>query len=284
MKTPRFSGPFKWSALRQQLLSLREDLQSIEKLPGHNVTIDEHRDKGKVINVQSDTSRRPTGGGGVGACCYDDGTCDNLTESDCTEAGGNWQGEDTTCDDTGICVGACCEGEYGTTCVDDSTPDSCAADGGTWTDFGITCDSNPCELPPCNGCGFEAFDGSGRMFLTRTTTYTEHDPICCVGSETHDAQVDAACTVVQRYDASCNLSSDTSGTDDLSYCNGDVVHLGCYVDPDASRPYTVMSAIYRVWDHTHPCGYEPTCPDLTCVVIYDQTLSDECLPGFMPPP
>lgn len=51
MKTPRFSGPFKWSAVRQQLLSLREDIQSIQKIAGRNVTIDEHRGKGKVINV-----------------------------------------------------------------------------------------------------------------------------------------------------------------------------------------------------------------------------------------
>lgn len=51
MKTPRFSGPFRWSVLRQQLLSLREDIQSIQKVAGRNVSIDEHRGKGKVINV-----------------------------------------------------------------------------------------------------------------------------------------------------------------------------------------------------------------------------------------
>lgn len=51
MKTPRFSGPFKWSAVRQQLLSLREDIQSIQKVAGRNVTIDEHRGKGTVINA-----------------------------------------------------------------------------------------------------------------------------------------------------------------------------------------------------------------------------------------
>lgn len=101
MKTPRFSGPFKWTALRQQLLSLREDVQSIEKIAGRHVTIDEHRGEGKVINVASDASRRPTSGGGggaaTGACCA--GTdCSIQTESDCIGMGGTYQGDDTTCD------------------------------------------------------------------------------------------------------------------------------------------------------------------------------------------
>lgn len=220
MKTPRFEGPFKWSTVRAGLLSLREDVQSIEKVPGHNVTIDEHRSKGKVINVASD--RRPTGGGGVGACCYDDGTCDNLTESDCTEAGGNWQGEDTTCDDTGVCVGACCEGEDGTTCVDNSTPDSCAADGGTWTDFGVTCSDDP---PPCAACpdpcpccdtggGFPAYDDSGRRFMRKTVVCSfsdSSDTPKCGGMGHSTASVDTI--DVYTYDpVTCELSCIASGS------------------------------------------------------------------------
>lgn len=74
MKTPRFSGPFKWSALRQQLLSLREDIQSIQKVAGRNVTIDEHRGKGKVINARSDEGS-PSGGGGCSGCGLPVGDC-----------------------------------------------------------------------------------------------------------------------------------------------------------------------------------------------------------------
>lgn len=92
MKTPRFSGPFKWSALRQQLLSLREDVQSIQKVAGRNVTIDEHRGKGKVINARRDRAAAATG-----ACCV--GTdCSIRTEASCTEIGGTYMGDDTTCD------------------------------------------------------------------------------------------------------------------------------------------------------------------------------------------
>lgn len=68
MKTPRFEGPFKWSALRQQLLSLREDVQSIRKLAGRNVTVDERPGKGTVINV---TRERPGAAGECPPC--DDG-------------------------------------------------------------------------------------------------------------------------------------------------------------------------------------------------------------------
>lgn len=98
MKTPRFSGPFRWSALRQQLLSLRDDVQSINKIAGRNVTIDEHRGKGKVINVASDASRGGGGGGptATGACCTD-GVCSEVTQEECENGGGYFYGVGTTC-------------------------------------------------------------------------------------------------------------------------------------------------------------------------------------------
>ncbi len=34
----------------------------------------------------------------VGACCYDDATCEVITEADCVANGGLWLGADTTCD------------------------------------------------------------------------------------------------------------------------------------------------------------------------------------------
>lgn len=92
MKTPRFSGPFKWSALRQQLLSLRQDIRSIQKVAGRNVTIDEHRGKGAVINARRD---RATAGATTGACCADDGSCSITTIDGCI---GIFQGIGTTCD------------------------------------------------------------------------------------------------------------------------------------------------------------------------------------------
>ncbi len=84
-------------------------------------------------------------GPGPGACCYNDGTCDTISETDCIAAGGTFQGEGTTCDDV-TCTGACCEPG----CVENTTPDGCADDGGTFQGFGTTCDPDPC--PPTGAC------------------------------------------------------------------------------------------------------------------------------------
>ncbi len=147
-------------------------------------------------------------GEGIGACCYDDGTCDDISEFDCTSAGGTYQGDGTDCASV-TCTGVCCEPG----CVDDTTPDGCSLDGGTFQGFGTTCDDdpppcpetttgaccidgecsilseddcssadgryegdgtdcdpNPCPPPSpcCISSGFDAFDGSCRKFLTKT--------------------------------------------------------------------------------------------------------------------
>lgn len=298
VKTPRFEGPFKWSALRQRLLSLREDVQSIRKLAGRNVTVDEYPGQGSVINISDTSARRPTGGGGgVGACCYDDGTCDDLSETDCTDAGGNWQGEDTTCDDTGVCVGACCEGEDGTTCVDNSTPDSCAADGGTWTDFGITCDSSPCVLPPCSGCGFDAFDGSGRKFqtLTATMNFTDDQGDYC--------HVDLDATNVLSCDGTCAPSGNIHRTQfGVDLCNVTPTCGAFSFDPVTGTPSSLWTGVDLIGLDGHLCQ---VCQSITVnqtsltttQADFDLTnagsgtgtatftLSDECDPGgFSPPP
>ncbi len=88
---------------------------------------------------------------GIGACCYNDGTCDDITEFDCTSAGGTYQGDGTDCASVS-CTGVCCEPG----CVDDTTPDGCALDGGTFQGFGTTCSDDPpyCPEPTgaCCGC------------------------------------------------------------------------------------------------------------------------------------
>lgn len=200
--------PPKWE---RWLSAVRDAIISAQPSKGRHVTVDEQPGQGTIVNVDDTSTRRPTNQG-LGACCYDDGTCDDLTESDCTDAGGNWQGPDTTCDDDpNPCRGACCEGEDGTTCIDDSTPDSCAADGGIFQDFGstcedvdctvgaccndgdcsilsnadcldsggifqgggTTCDPNPCECVEPT-CAFSNPLGDGRCFLTATYTQDVH--------------------------------------------------------------------------------------------------------------
>lgn len=87
VKTPRFSGPFKWSKVRAQLLSLREDIQTIKKVAGRNVTVDEHPGKGTIINVQRRAAPAPGTCGNprinlqdveINTACYPNGFCDDC--------------------------------------------------------------------------------------------------------------------------------------------------------------------------------------------------------------
>jgi hypothetical protein len=66
-----------------------------------------------------------------------------------------------------IITGACCL-ENGSCTT--GTEDACNLIGGVYQGDGTICSPNPCPGGPvsCNGCGFDAFDGSGRKFLTLT--------------------------------------------------------------------------------------------------------------------
>jgi hypothetical protein len=81
-----------------------------------------------------------------GACCFPDGSCEVLFETDCAAGGGSFQGEGTNCE-TVVCptppTGACC---IGTDCVI-LTRDDCATAGGNYIGDDSTCDPNPCVVP-----------------------------------------------------------------------------------------------------------------------------------------
>ncbi len=146
MNLEPFTGPGSTPSRRRFWDKVTQAVIACQKVEGSNVTVAEHQGAGTLINVNRVRGLE----GGPGACCYDDGTCDDLTEADCNDAGGNWQGTGTTCaDDPNPCVGACCEGDGGTTCVEDSTPDSCSDDGGTFQDFGSTCEGVDCTMGAC---------------------------------------------------------------------------------------------------------------------------------------
>ncbi len=87
---------------------------------------------------------------GVGKCCFPDDTCQNLTGSACSVAGGAFGGEGTTCD-TG-CPGACCLPDG--TCQSLSAS-ACSSAGGTY--FGALTDC--ADIEPCGGACCQ-LDGS----------------------------------------------------------------------------------------------------------------------------
>ncbi len=184
MNLEPFTGPGSTPSRRRFWDKVTAAVIACQKVEGNNVTVAEHQGAGTLINVNRVRGLE----GGVGACCYDDGTCDDLTEADCNDAGGNWQGTGTTCaDDPNPCLGACCEGEGGTTCVEDSTPDSCADDGGTFQGFQTTCDPNPCVGACCYDDGTcddlteaDCNDAEGNWQGPGTTCADDPNP--CVGA------------------------------------------------------------------------------------------------------
>lgn len=80
---------------------------------------------------------------GNAACCFADGTCQDLSSADCTTAGGTAQLPGTVCSPNPCPqpTGACCNG---TSCTID-TAGGCAASGGVAQAAGSACLPNPCN-------------------------------------------------------------------------------------------------------------------------------------------
>jgi hypothetical protein len=83
----------------------------------------------------------------TGACCHEDGTCDDVFLADCNGTGDVFQGEGTSCLTT-VCpepvVGACC---IGTDCVL-LTEEQCDGAGGVYKGDGSPCLADTCEPVP----------------------------------------------------------------------------------------------------------------------------------------
>lgn len=90
--------------------------------------------------------------------------------------------------------------------------------------------------PPCHGCGFPAFDGSNRRFLTRTTTLTGstdehfHESDTCF----YDCMINLNTTRRDSYNNQCVLTSTGSGSGSASW-TGD--NTACYFDSNCSWTY-----------------------------------------------
>ena len=74
-----------------------------------------------------------------GACCLPDGSCDMMSQLACEDSGGNYRGNGVDCESV-VCnlAGACCLGDAG--CVADTTFLYCQNTlEGTWMGYGTTC-------------------------------------------------------------------------------------------------------------------------------------------------
>jgi hypothetical protein len=84
----------------------------------------------------------------LGACCFDKGTCGVMTEEQCTDAEGDYLGDDTGCEPN-FCLQpdvACC---FASGLCQMKTAAECQALGGQPGEYGTTCTPNDC--PPCTG-------------------------------------------------------------------------------------------------------------------------------------
>jgi|GEM_PF-2682177 len=82
----------------------------------------------------------------LGACCFSNGSCQALTQSQCSSQGGTWQGAGTGCAPNPCPqpTGACCFADG--TCSELAEA-ACLAASGQWQGIGTGCDPNPCPQP-----------------------------------------------------------------------------------------------------------------------------------------
>ena len=105
-----------------------------------------------------------------------------------------------------ISTGACC---VGSDCSIE-TEDDCDDMGGIYQGDDTECDPNPCQISPCCGSIFQAFDGSCRFFLTKTTVFTAtYDNSGVPFHRTGSASV----TTIETYNpVTCAYSCSRTGT------------------------------------------------------------------------
>ncbi|MCH8242177.1 MAG: hypothetical protein IH897_06145, partial [Planctomycetes bacterium] len=101
----------------------------------------------------------------LGACCFDDGTCIEISECNCDNQGGTYSGDGTTCAGVVCFGGQCCILGPPFTCTDDVKKDVCLADCGVWTQF-ATCAGLPCPSFVGGACCLEdvCVDGASQSW------------------------------------------------------------------------------------------------------------------------
>ncbi|MCB9851929.1 MAG: PQQ-dependent sugar dehydrogenase [Phycisphaerales bacterium] len=142
----------------------------------------------------------------TGACCMANGTCIVETESECTTAGGTYQGDSVGCTPNPCPqpTGACCFGD-GTCSVE--TASDCSSMGGTYQGDSVSCTPNPCPQPTgacCFGDGTCSVETSSDC-STMGGTYQGNGSVCtpnpcpqptgacCLSSGTCSVVTEAAC-------------------------------------------------------------------------------------------
>ncbi len=132
MNLDSFTGPGSTASRRRFWDKVTQAVIACQKVEGNNVTVAEHQGAGTLINVNRVRGLE----GGIGACCYDDGTpCSDLSESDCADSGGTWH-EGTPCADESSPCGCVTCGDRLTAVFSDTSEDN--LNNYSWP-LGLTC-------------------------------------------------------------------------------------------------------------------------------------------------
>jgi spore coat protein A len=145
------SGTYNWTSA--QVIA---DVQQWVSAPASNfgwILIGNETAKATARRFHSRTGTTPpalqvtytTGGTVTGACCLSDNTCQELTPTECSAAGGTYDGDGTVCTPNPCTAptGACCatDGTCSTT-----TQTQCTTGGGTYQGDNSSCSPNPCSI------------------------------------------------------------------------------------------------------------------------------------------
>ncbi|MEM9167292.1 MAG: hypothetical protein AAGB48_09765 [Planctomycetota bacterium] len=193
----------------------------------------------------------------TGACCEDDGSCSELTQSECVASGGDYQGDGTTC--AGVTcplpTGACCLSNDNCLLLDEA---ACDVVSGAWQGAGSACNGSACPRGaaclPDGTCvagvtEFEAEQLDG-VYLGNDTTCADADcpqPLgaCCVTTS-------SACLVLNEADCGLVPNAVWLGAGSICDSNGDGIPGGGCIPPkdcpgDVNGDGTVNDSDYFAW-------------------------------------
>jgi len=209
-----------------------------------------------------------------GACCFGDGSCSQLSAGQCASNGGSFKGATVPCSPN-LCTGACCLPNG--TCAETQTSNQCAAAGGVYKGDGATCAGSTCTGACCynNGsCQLQTLAQCGGVW---------HGPASNCGSVTCPARgscclADGSC-LDNQLASECAAAGGFYKGDSTTCAANPCVGACCFAGSCLNLTKTDCNQIGgSVWQGpAFPCAGGNTCPTGACCLPLG-----ECLTGTTP--
>ncbi|MEM7228996.1 MAG: hypothetical protein AAF432_09295 [Planctomycetota bacterium] len=215
-----------------------------------------------------------TQGTGLGPCCFDDGTCDDIPPPICLIVGGNPASiiGEGSCFVPGTCAqpGACCLPTGLCTPGAEADGEDCVAMGGVYAGPDTTCSTTVCPFPQCPSGG-SCFVENGTEGCNDTSCCNlvcNTDPFCCAvewdltcaNLATAQCDTPSACGLPDAGD--CGANNGTPGCNDLNCCSA-----VCAKDPFCCETQwdlmCISEAVATCGIPTGACCFGSSCDVLT---------------------